>query len=60
MMDFLRSYHLEVESKPGLGVRAFGTEYHMRMAMTELYADKGRVHKISRVVAWLILLPYGS
>lgn len=38
VMDFLRSYHLEVESKPGLGVRAFGTEYHMRMAMTELYA----------------------
>ncbi len=37
-MNFLKSYHLETESKPGLGIRAFGTEYHMRMAMTELFA----------------------
>ena len=44
VMDFLRSYHLEVESKPGLGVRAFGTEYHMRMAMTELFA--AHFHKV--------------
>ncbi|MFT4006494.1 MAG: HTH domain-containing protein [Lacrimispora sp.] len=44
VMDFLKSYHLEVESKPGLGVRAFGTEYHMRMAMTELFA--AHFHKV--------------
>lgn len=42
--EFLESYHLEVESKPGLGIRAFGTEYHMRMAMTELFAV--HFHKI--------------
>ena len=38
VMNFLKSYHLETESKPGLGIRTFGTEYHMRMAMTELFA----------------------
>ena len=38
VMNFLKSYHLETESKPGLGIRAFGTEYHMRIAMTELFA----------------------
>ena len=38
VMNFLKSYHLETESKPGLGIRAFGTEYHMRLAMTELFA----------------------
>ncbi|RFZ78830.1 HTH domain-containing protein [Lacrimispora amygdalina] len=38
VMNFLKSYHLETESKPGLGIRTFGTEYHMRLAMTELFA----------------------
>ncbi|MFR3730806.1 BglG family transcription antiterminator [Lacrimispora sp.] len=38
VMSFLKSYHLETDCKPGLGIRTFGTEYHMRMAMTELFA----------------------
>lgn len=38
VINFLKSYHLETDSKPGLGIRTFGTEYHMRMAMTELFA----------------------
>ena len=42
--EFLESYHLEVESRPGLGIRAFGTEHHMRFAMTELFAV--HFHKI--------------
>lgn len=38
VMEFLGSYHLIIESKPGLGIRTFGTEHHMRLAMTELFA----------------------
>ncbi len=37
-MEFLSSFRLVTESKPGLGIRTFGTEHHIRMAMMELFA----------------------
>lgn len=37
-MEFLSSYRLITESKPGLGIRTFGMEHHARMAMMELFA----------------------
>lgn len=37
-MVFLESYNMVTESKPGLGIRTYGKEYHARVAMMELYA----------------------
>ncbi len=37
-LAFLKSYRLSVESKPRLGIRIVGAEYHVRLAMTELFA----------------------
>lgn len=37
-MDFLKSYRMVAESKPGLGIRTYGMEYNVRVAMTELFA----------------------
>ncbi len=37
-MFFLKSFHLEWENRKGLGIRCYGREYHVRIAMTELFA----------------------
>ena len=37
-MIFLKSFHLEWENRKGLGIRCYGKEYHVRIAMTELFA----------------------
>ncbi len=37
--SFLNSYHIEVDSKAGLGIKAIGTEENLRMAMTELVVN---------------------
>lgn len=37
-MIFLKSFNLEWENRTGLGIRCFGKEYHVRIAMVELFA----------------------
>lgn len=38
-LEFLGSYGLTITSKPGHGIRILGNEQHIRLAMTELYAN---------------------
>lgn len=37
-MLFLKSFHLTWENRKGLGIRCYGKEYHVRIAMVELFA----------------------
>lgn len=37
--SFLNSFHIDVDTKPGQGIKAVGTEANLRMAMTELVVN---------------------